>query len=86
MDRTSAASGARVELTRRYRRDQTLEEYRTHAIVGGPQELIDTFGRLIDAGVDCIIISDVPGLARLDVLEALARDVLPAFRDVPAPG
>ncbi len=67
------------ELTRRYRRDQTLEEYRTHAIVGGPQEIIDTYGRLIDAGIDYIIISDVPGLARLEVLEALAQDVLPAF-------
>ncbi len=67
-------------LTERYRRGQTLEEYRSHAVVGGPQELIDTYGRLIDAGVDYIVISDVPGLARFDVLEALAADVLPAFR------
>ena len=37
-------------------------------------------GRLIDAGVNYIIVSDVPGLARLAVLEALASDVLPAFR------
>ncbi len=74
------------ELTRRYRRDQTLEEYRTHAVVGGPQEIIDTYGRLIDAGVDYIIVADVPGLARLEVLEALAQDVLPAFRSVRAPG
>ena len=79
------------ELTRRYRRDQTLDEYRTHAIVGGPQEIIDTYGRLVDAGVNYIIISDVPGLARLDVLEALAEDVLPAFaslrrRSGPGPG
>ncbi len=69
-------------LTRRYRRDQSLAEYRTHAIVGGPQEIIDAYGRLIDAGVNYIIVSDVPGLARLDVLEAFAADVLPAFRDV----
>ena len=68
------------ELTERYRRDQSLAEYRTHAIVGGPQEIIDTYGRLIDAGVDYIVIADVPGLARLDVLERLASDVLPAFR------
>ena len=67
-------------LTLRYRRDQTLAEYRTHAVVGGSQEVIDTYGRLIDAGVDYIVISDVPGLAHLDVLEALAADVLPAFR------
>ena len=68
-------------LTRRYRRDQTLAEYRSHAIVGGPQEIIDAYGRLIDAGVNYIIVADVPGLARLEVLEALAQDVLPAFRD-----
>ncbi len=67
-------------LTERYRRGQSLAEYRTHAVVGGPQEIVDTYGRLIDAGVDYIVISDVPGLARLDVLEALAADVLPAFR------
>jgi F420-dependent oxidoreductase-like protein len=66
-------------LTRRYRRDQSLAEYRTHAIVGGPQEIIDTYGRLVDAGVSYIVISDVPGLATTDVLEALATDVLPAF-------
>jgi F420-dependent oxidoreductase-like protein len=70
------------ELTRRYRRDQSLDEYRTHAIVGGPQEIIDTYGRLIDAGVDYIVISDLPGLARIEVLEALARDVLPAFESM----
>jgi F420-dependent oxidoreductase-like protein len=69
-------------LTRTYRRDQSLEEYRSHAIVGGPQEIIDTYGRLIDAGVNHIIVSDLPGLARVDVLEALAADVLPAFAGV----
>ncbi len=74
------------ELTRRYRRDQSLDEYRTHAIVGGPQEIIDTYGRLVDAGVSYIVVSDLPGLARLEVLEALARDVLPAFRDASEAG
>jgi len=69
-------------LTRRYRRDQSLAEYRTHAIVGGPQEIIDTYGRLIDAGVNYIVVSDVPGLARIDVLEMLAEDVLPAFQNL----
>ena len=68
------------ELTRTYRRDQTLEQYRSHAIVGGPQEVIDTYGRLIDAGMDYIVISDVPGLAHLDILEYLGSEVLPAFK------
>jgi F420-dependent oxidoreductase-like protein len=69
-------------ITRTYRRDQSLDEYRSHAIVGGPQEIIDTYGRLIDAGVNYIIVSDLPGLARVDVLEALATDVLSAFEGV----
>lgn len=69
-----------VALTERYRRGQSLAEYRTHAVVGGPQEVIDTYGRLIDAGMNYIIVSDVPGLARIDVLEYLAAEVLPAFR------
>jgi F420-dependent oxidoreductase-like protein len=81
VETTFAMAGDDPEaLTLRYRRDQTLAEYRTHAVVGGSQEVIDTYGRLIDAGVDYIVISDVPGLAHLDVLEALAADVLPAFR------
>ncbi len=67
-------------LTRRYRRDETLEEYKTHAVVGGPQEIIDTYGRLIDAGMNYIVVSDLPGLAHLDILEYLGAEVLPAFR------
>lgn len=67
-------------LTKRYRREETLEEYKTHAVVGGPQEIIDTYGRLIDAGMNYIVVSDLPGLARLDILEYLGAEVLPAFR------
>jgi len=67
------------QLTARYRRDDSLAQYRSHAIVGGTQEVIDQYGRLIDAGVDYIIVSDLPGLAHGDVLEALAAEVLPAF-------
>src|ERR1035437_6299699 len=67
-------------VTKRYRRDQSLAEYKTHAIVGGPQEVIDTYGRLIDAGMNYIIVADVPGLATTDILEYLGAEVLPAFR------
>ena len=66
-------------LTKTYRRDQTLAEYKTHAVVGGPQEVIDTYGRLIDAGMNYVV-ADLPGLAKIDVLEYLAAEVLPAFR------
>jgi F420-dependent oxidoreductase-like protein len=67
-------------LTKTYRRDQTLAEYKTHAVVGGPQEVIDMYGRLIDAGMNYIVVADLPGLAKIDVLEYLAAEVLPAFR------
>jgi F420-dependent oxidoreductase-like protein len=69
-----------IDLTARYRRGQALEEYRTHAIVGGKQEIIDAYGRLIDAGMDYIIITDVPGLATTDVIAFLGEEILPAFR------
>jgi F420-dependent oxidoreductase-like protein len=74
------AGDSAEELTRTYRRDQTLAQYRSHAIVGGPQEVIDTYGRLIDAGMNYIVVSDLPGIAHLDVLEYLGSEVLPAFR------
>ena len=68
------------ELTKRYRRDQTLAQYKTHAVVGGPQEVIDTYGRLIDAGMNYIVVADLPGIATTDILEYLGSEVLPAFR------
>jgi hypothetical protein len=70
-----------VRLTERYRRGQTLEAYRRIAVVGGPQEIIDTYGRLLETGVEYIIVSDLPGLVHLDVLEYLASEVLAAFSD-----
>lgn len=69
-----------AELTKRFRRDESLAEYKTHAIVGGPQEIIDTYGRLIDAGIDYIVISDLPRTATTDVLDHIGTEVLPAFR------
>ena len=67
-------------LTERYRRGASLAEYREGAVVGGPQEVIDTYGRLIDAGMDYIIVADVPGIATTDILEYFGETVLPAFR------
>jgi F420-dependent oxidoreductase-like protein len=65
-----------------YRRNaQTLEEYRKHAVVGGAQEIIDTYGKLIDAGMDYIVVADVPGIARHpELVDFLGSEVLPAFR------
>ena len=67
-------------LTARYRRGESLEEYRTHAVVGGPQEVIDTYARVIEAGMDYIVVSDLPGIATTDILERVATEVLPAFK------
>ena len=67
-------------ITARYRRGESLADYKTHAIVGGPQEVIDTYGRLIDQGIDYIIVSDLPNTATTDILEYLGTEVLPAFR------
>jgi alkanesulfonate monooxygenase SsuD/methylene tetrahydromethanopterin reductase-like flavin-dependent oxidoreductase (luciferase family) len=68
------------QATARYRRDQSLAEYRTHAVVGSAQEIVDTYGRLIDAGINYIVVADVPGIATTDVLEYMGSEVLPAFR------
>ncbi len=39
--------------------------------------------RLIDAGMNCFIVSEVPGLTRIEVLEYLASEVPPAFPQEP---
>jgi F420-dependent oxidoreductase-like protein len=65
----------------RFRHGESLEEYRRHAVVGGPQEIVDTVGRLVDAGADYIIFADVPGIASIpERAEILGTQVLPAFR------
>ena len=70
-----------AEASARFRRGAPLEDYRRHAVVGGPQEIIDTYGRLIDAGADYIIVADVPGIASdPDLVELIGTQVLPAFR------
>jgi len=69
-----------VALTERYRRGQSLAEYKVDAVVGGPQEVIDAYGRLIDAGIDYIIVADLPGVASTDILDRVASEVLPAFK------
>jgi hypothetical protein len=48
--------------------------------VGSAQEIVDTYGRLIDAGINYIVVADVPGIATTDVLEYIGSEVLPAFR------
>jgi F420-dependent oxidoreductase-like protein len=65
----------------RFRRAESLAEYRRHAVVGGPQEIIDTYGRLINAGADYIVVADVPGIASdPELVELIGTQVLPAFR------
>lgn len=68
-DRSSKASN----------REITLEEYSRGNFVGSPQECIDLFGTLIDAGVEYFI-AYMPNIVHLESLQMLAEEVLPAFR------
>jgi alkanesulfonate monooxygenase SsuD/methylene tetrahydromethanopterin reductase-like flavin-dependent oxidoreductase (luciferase family) len=67
-------------VTRNVREGDSLEVYRQRAAMGSAQQIIDTYGGLIEAGVDCIIAADVPGIAHLEPLRVIGEEVLPAFR------
>lgn len=47
--------------------------------VGTPQEAIEAYNRIIEAGVEYIIIY-LSGIAQLETLHAFAEEVLPAFK------
>ncbi|HEX8221855.1 MAG TPA: LLM class F420-dependent oxidoreductase [Chloroflexia bacterium] len=68
--------------------EMSLEEFRNGGIrgypqgfIGTPQEAIDTFSSIIDAGVEYVILylSDV---VHLETLQAFAEEVLPAIRQM----
>ena len=67
-------------VTRNVREGQTYEQVLRRAAIGSPQQIIDTYGALLDAGLDYIIVGDVPEIAHLDRLYMIAEEVLPAFR------
>jgi len=67
-------------------REISLEEFRNNnflaypqGFIGTPQEAIDVFGSLVDAGVEYFILY-MPHVVHLDNLRAFAQEVLPAFR------
>jgi F420-dependent oxidoreductase-like protein len=65
----------------------SLEEFRQgnnirgypQGFIGTTQEAVDTFGTLIDAGVEYFILY-LPNAVHLDTVQAFAEEVLPAFR------
>ena len=63
-----------------------LEEFRQgnfrgypQGFTGTPREAIDTFGTLVDAGVEYFILY-LTNVVHLDTMRAFAEEVLPAFR------
>jgi F420-dependent oxidoreductase-like protein len=68
--------------------DMGLEEFRQGNIrgypqgfIGTPQEAVDTFSSIIEAGVEYIILY-LNDVARLETLQAFAEEVLPAIRQM----
>jgi F420-dependent oxidoreductase-like protein len=66
--------------------EMSLQEFRQGNIrgypqgfIGSTQEAIETFSRLIEAGVDYFIVY-LNDVAHLDTLHAFAEEVIPAFR------
>ena len=62
-------------------RNRTFEEYKTQTFVGTPQETVDYFGRLIDAGTEYFVIYFYNDLTTMDTIQSFAEDVMPAFRN-----
>ena len=67
-------------------REIGLEEFRNNSFlaypqgfIGTPQEAVDVFGSLVEAGVEYFILY-MPHMVHLDRLRVFAQEVLPAFR------
>jgi F420-dependent oxidoreductase-like protein len=66
--------------TRERRRGESLEQYRAETFVGTPDETVDLYGRLKDAGVEYIITYLRNDLTRSDALTTFAENVVAALR------
>jgi alkanesulfonate monooxygenase SsuD/methylene tetrahydromethanopterin reductase-like flavin-dependent oxidoreductase (luciferase family) len=80
-----ATAKARRDVSRLVGHDVSLEEFREgnfrgypQGFIGTPQESIETFNKIIEAGVEYIIIY-LNNLVHLDTLHAFAEEVLPAL-------
>jgi F420-dependent oxidoreductase-like protein len=81
-----ATAKARRDTSKLVGHEVSLEEFRQgnfrgypQGFIGTPQEAIETFNRIIDAGVEYIIVY-LSYVAQLETLQAFAEEVLPAFR------
>ena len=82
-----ATAKARRDCSKLVGHEVSLEEFRQgnnfrgypQGFIGTPREAIDTFGTLVEAGVEYFVLyqNDV---VHLDTMRAFAEEVLPAFR------
>ncbi|MFL5732258.1 MAG: LLM class F420-dependent oxidoreductase [Chloroflexia bacterium] len=61
-------------------RNRTFEEYSKQTFVGTPQEAVDYFHAVEEAGAEYLVIYFYNDLTRLDTLRLFAQDVLSAFK------
>ncbi len=82
----TATAKPRRDLARLVGHDVSFEEFRDNSyrgypqgITGSPQQIIDTYGKIIDAGAEYII-AYLSNIVHLETLQAFAEEVVPAFR------
>jgi F420-dependent oxidoreductase-like protein len=80
-----ATAKPRRDVSRLVGHEVGLEEFRAgsfrgypQGFIGTPKEAIDTFARVIDTGIDYIIVY-LTNVVHLDTLQAFAEEVMPAF-------
>jgi alkanesulfonate monooxygenase SsuD/methylene tetrahydromethanopterin reductase-like flavin-dependent oxidoreductase (luciferase family) len=66
--------------TERWRRGATLEDYKTRNFVGTPQESIEYFRSLEEAGVEYFVIYFRNDLTRFDTIQMFAQEVMQGMR------
>ncbi len=66
--------------TERWRRGASLEEYKTRNFVGTPQETVEYFRSIEEAGVEYFVIYFRNDLTRFDTIQLFAEEVMRQFR------
>ena len=81
-----ATAQARRGVARLLGREVSVDDLRANSytgypqgIIGSPQQIIDTYSQVIEAGVQYIIVY-LNDIVHLETLQALAEEVLPAFK------
>ncbi|MDQ3704369.1 MAG: LLM class F420-dependent oxidoreductase [Chloroflexota bacterium] len=66
--------------TERWRRGASLEEYKTRNFVGTPEETVEYFRSIEEAGVEYFVIYFRNDLTRFDTIQTFAEEVMRQFR------